>query len=207
MKYIIIAMLVLFSLGVHAQSGAQTEVVKTDTLTETTSGNANAEGGNVSMMNLTSTQSTSRWQGFYGNVTGTLALGLGTDIFYDFTSATELAVYASRNQSFDFTSIGASLATSVDTAWGYGSGPDQAEDIFVDTTTIEGIAAPSVELEPIGNNFNSTILDDGAPTNKLNFVFGTNVMPAAACFDGTNCEYELMVPSDGQEVYYFFVSI
>lgn len=188
--------------------GASTEEVQTGSLTETSAGQDTAEGGNVTMMNLSSTQSTTRWQGYYGNVSGTLALGYNSNIFFDFASASVSSVFASQNQTFDFASLAAGNAADVDSLWGYASGADTAQTIFTGTTSIQGVSAPSVELQPALSNFNSTILNDGTNGNKQNFAFGVNVQqPGVSCFDGTDCEYELMVPSDGQEVYYFFLTI
>lgn len=202
----LLAMLVLAAY-VHAQQGADTDVIRTGTITESGAGNATAGGGNVTMMNLSSVQSTTRWQGYYGNVSGSLSLGFGSSIFYDFTSAAVGAVFASHNQSFSFGSLSAGSAADVDSVWGFASGPDRAVSIYTGTSSIQGISAPSVELEPAGSNFNSTILDDGNNAHKASFAFGVNVQSARACFDGTLCEYELMVPVSGTETYYFFVAI
>jgi len=203
----IVILLVALATSAYAQQGAETDEIKTGQLTETSAGNSTAQGGNVTMINLTTTQSTSRWQGYYGNVTGSLSLGFGSSIFYDFSS-TSTSVFASRNASFDFTLLEAATPAEIDTRWSYASGADMAVNIFTNTTDILGVTAPSVELEPTDSNFNTTILKHGTNESKLSFAFGVNVQePGVACFDGTTCEYELMVPADGQEVYYFFMSI
>jgi len=206
---IYVSWLVLLSWTCYAATqGAEVDEIKTGALTETSAGNDTAEGGNVTMMNLSTTQSTTRWQGYYGNVSGSLSLGFGSSIFFDFSSSAISSVFASQNQTFDFPSLEAGEAVDIDNLWGYSSGADQATDIYTGTTSIEGVSAPSVELEPSGSNFNSTILDDGNNQTKSGFAFGVDVQePAAPCFDGTNCEYELMVPAFGTEVYYFFLTI
>jgi len=201
--------LVLLSWTCYAATqGADVTEIQTGALTSTSAGNDTAEGGNVTMMNLSTTQSTTRWQGYYGNVTGSLSLGFGSSIFFDFSSSAISSVLATQNQSFDFTSLETGTAVDLDSVWSYGSGADQAADIYTGTSVVEGVSAPSVELEPSGSDFNSTILDDGNNQTKSGFAFGVNVQePSVACFDGTNCEYELMVPAFGTEVYYFFLTI
>jgi hypothetical protein len=208
---LIIGVIIVFilSYNVFAQTGgAAVDEIRTGTLSTSTVGNDTAQGGNVTMMNLSTTQTTTRWQGYYGNVSGSLSLGYGSDVFYDFSSSSISSVFVSQNETFDFTQLETAQAVDIDAVWGYASGVDRAIDIFTGSSSILGVSAPSVELEPTGSNFNSTILDDGNNQTKSGFAFGVNVQePAVPCFDGSNCEYELMVPSDGQETYYFFLTI
>jgi len=192
-----------------AIQGATVTEGGTNQTTETTAGSDGAYGGNVTLINLTATVSTDRWQGYFGNVTGTLALGYGADLFYDFSAATALNVYASQNQSFAFGSLEAAAAADVDTQWGYGTGNDQAVDVFTGSSNISGVVVPSAELEPDAANLWYTgIFDDSGTTDKSYFAFGCNVTDGStAGFDGTGWHYQLMVPADGLETYYFFVQI
>jgi len=191
----------------YTVGGSPVEIVKTGQLTETAAGSSVGQGANVTMMNLSATVSTDRWQGFFGNVSGSVQIGLGFNIFYDFGTGTVQYVYASQNQSFDFDSLEAAAAADIDTVWNYAGGNDQAIDIYVDTTDISGITAPSAEMEPVGQNLNSTALDDSNTGDKGSFAFGALVQSGATCFDGTVCDYELLVPADGIETYYMFVEI
>jgi len=205
----LIALLSVAGIAYAAVQGSSVDVVKTDQLTETSAGNTDAEGGNVTMMNLSATVSTQRWAGFYGNVTGTLGLGLGTDVFYSFSAANALTVFASQNQTFDWASIEASTGAEVDaaTAWNYAAGNDQAADVYAGAVQVGTTTGAITEVATLqSGNFITGIFDDAAPDGKGNFAFGVNVS-SAACFDGTTCDYELMVPADGTETYYFFVEI
>ncbi len=207
MKKIIIALMVaafsIFGIVYAATQGATVNELSTGSLTETTAGSDEAYGGNVTLMNLTATASTDRWQGYYGNVTGTLSLGIGTDIFYDFSSAAATAVYASQNQTFNFANIEASTGAEIDTEWGY-TGSDIAANIYAGARNVAGVVTQTVTLA--SGNFVSAIFDDSGVSDKSYFAFGVNVT-TAACFDGNQCDYELMVPADGLETYYFFVEI
>ena len=210
MRIIFISLIIvgIFASFCYAQTGADVSEGRSDTLDTSTAGNDTAVGGNVTYLNLSVTQSTSRWQGYFGNASGTLSLGYGSDIFYDFSSAGISSVFATQNQTFDFSSLESAAAADIDSVWGYADGSDQATDIFTGTTTVEGVSAPSVTLEPAASEFNSSIFDDGNTGAKSSFAFGVNVQePAALCFDGTDCEYELMVPASASEIYYFFLTI
>ncbi len=215
-KRMAMVLLVVFALvqsfvAFAAYQGATVSEGATGSLTETTAGSDSAVGGNVTLINLTATVSTERWQGYYGNVSGTLRLGVGSNIFYDFSGASAAAVYASQNSSFDFTSLVAGTAAQVDTAWSYSTGSDQATDIYTGTATIESTTnVPVVELQPNGNGWYSGIFNDGNSALKSNFAFGANVSSTGAtAFDGNTWQYQLMVPADGTagETYYFFLSI
>jgi len=188
--------------------GSTVEEIRTGTLNPPTAGNDSGYGGNVTQINLSSNVSTNRWQGYFGNVSGSLSFGYGPDIFYNFGPANEVAVYATQNYSFNFLAAEAAAAADIDSVWGYGAGNDQAQDVFTGATTnISGVVAPSVELNPPGQNLNSTILDDSGTNDKSYFAFGALVQKGASCFDGTQCDYELMVPADGLETYYFFLEL
>jgi len=194
--------------SVYSVTGSLIDIIRTGTLNTTTEGNATAQGGNMTNVNLTTMVSTDRWQGFYGNATGTLQFGYGNYVFYAFSGSQEIAVYGSRNYSFDFDYMENATAADVDAVWNYSSGNDQAVDVFTGAlTNISGVLAPSVELNPSGQNLNSTILDMGANYSKGSYAFGAIIQPAATCFDGTLCDFELLVPADGQEIYYLFLEV
>jgi len=193
--------------SMYQVTGSAIDILDSGRISESDTGNATSEGGNLTNVNLTTFVSTDRWQGFYGNVSGSLAFGYNSHIFYNFAGGTEKAVYATQNISMDFFALQAGAANDVDTAWNYADGNDQAEDIFTgQQTNITGIIAPSIELNPAGQNLNSTILYDGN-TGKEAFAFGAVISNDATCFDGKVCDFELIVPSDGKETYYLFLEV
>ncbi len=194
----------------YSATGATTISGKSNRFNGSLAGNLTAEGGNVTELNLTTTSSTARWQGFYGNVSGGLRLGDGIDIFYNFTDAEPVSVYSSQNNNFDFTLLNNGTAGDVDVVWGYATGNDQAIDIFLGKTNISNVSgAPSAELYPLGNDWNSTVLDNNSNTQKSDFIFGVNVQDNGNCYDGSFCDFELIVPADADsgEVYYFYAEI
>jgi len=167
-----------------------------------------AEGGNVSDLNIESNMSTVRWQGFVGNVSGSLNLGRGSDVLYSFGDAAIDTVFATtQSTGYAWGSLEAGAATDVDTVWGFSDGSDQAVDAFTGSSVLEGISAiPTVNL--VGN-FLTGIFDIGSSAAKTDFAFGANVSSAKAGFDGGSYEYELMVPttSAGTDTYYFYLSL
>jgi len=193
-----------------AIQGSNVSMGPTGQLTETSAQGQNAEGGNVTLVNITAAVSTDKWQGFYGNVTGSLSLGYGSDSFYDFSGAVPLYLYATENATFDFSIITAVNNSEVDTAWGYttDSDNDQARDVFTTGKDIAGIQVNATQLLGTGPWF-SGLFSNGANADKESFAFGCNISNAGtAGFDGTDYHYQLMVPVDATtEVYYFFMEI
>lgn len=197
-----------FALG--AVENATTSVGESGSYDETSSsGSYNAVQGNVTEINLVSDTSTDRWQGFYGNTTATLALGLGTQTMYDFGEQPVTAVYASTDAGFDFTNIQAIDASQADSAsvWDFSSGVDQVQDVYNTSGTYDSISG--VNSTTVDTNFNAYITaDTSSPGAKADFAFGGEVLSSAAAGINGNNQYELMVPTDGSnEPYYFFMSI
>ncbi|MBN2457796.1 hypothetical protein JXB31_01550 [Candidatus Woesearchaeota archaeon] len=205
-------MLAVMAAGiVFAATGenAGTDVGSTGQLTEgpATPGQAVAQGGNVTRVDVESNASATKWQGFYGNVSGNVRLGLTTNTFYDFGSSDIIAVYAARDQNFDFASMSNALAQNVSTAFGL-TGVENSTAVYTNVLSIDGLVnTPSTALED--GNFNTYIVDDGNDAAINDFAFGGEVQnTGAAGFDGVHYEYELLVPVEaGTPTYYFFMSI
>ena len=212
MRKIFIALAVfafgIMSIAYAATQGATVSEGATGQITESSAGQNVAQGGNVTIINLTATVSTDKWQGYYGNVTGTLALGYGAFSFYDFSGAAPITVFASQNQTFDFASLAATDSSNIDTDWGYNTATDndQAVDVYTISNSIGGVTVNSTLLNG-GATRITGIFSDGNTGDKENYAFGANVTNGAA-FDGNNWDYQLMVPVNvTTETYYFYVEI
>jgi hypothetical protein len=70
-------------------------------------GSAQAQAGNVTQLNIYGYSTTQSWQGYFGNVTGTIQLGDASgNTLYNWTLANPQGeVYASTNQSITWTNI------------------------------------------------------------------------------------------------------
>lgn len=190
-------------------AGSATTVGSSGRLTETTAGSATAVGGNVTSVNVDTNMSTLKWQGFYGTVDGNVSLGVDDDIFYGFGAATFDTIYVTTNNALDWSNLRASTAAAIDTAWSFSDADhvDQAVDVFVGTDSFGGIASvPSADI----GSFKMGLLDDGGGSAKANMAFAGQIQnPAVAGFDGSNYNYQVMVPVNGAstETYYFYVSL
>jgi hypothetical protein len=100
----------------------------------------NAQAGNVTQLQINGTAVTSSWQGFYGNVTGTLILGDASgNKFYEWgnMSSPSGEVYASRSNSVTWASIDCADAAAVSTEETYlgqtAVDPDSVTNTFSST--------------------------------------------------------------------------
>ncbi len=216
---LILAIVSLFGIGlVSAATGenASTIVGATGTYTGITgsAGQATADGGNVTQVDLYSNQSTTRWQGFYGNVTASLRLGLNNDIFYEFSAPSIIAVYASTSNAFDWADINLTNATDLDalnSVWSMGTNVDNATSTYnLANYTNSDFSGDTAGFDLEGGSFTSFVVDNSTVSSKNCFAFGASVAASGAtAFDGNTWEYELMVPTnDGAtETYYFYMSL
>lgn len=87
--------------------GASTNVINTSRANPDAAGSAAAYAGNVSEMRLSGYSNTQTWQGYYGNVTGTVQLADSGDfVMYNWTLATPSGeVYATTNSTVIWTNI------------------------------------------------------------------------------------------------------
>ena len=209
-----------------AVSGAAITEGPSGTLTETSSGSDDAQGGNVTEINLTTTSSTVKWQGYFGQVTAALKLGIGSDILFNFGSVPNgqiKTVLASPDSSFDFSSLQAASVNDVDTAWSFTTtDADSATSTLTGSATIAQVASvPTASL----NAYNSTgslktdiyssgaLADTGSPSAVTDFAFGVSIDANQRDFRNTTVvDYELIVPVNtsgvaGTQTYFFFLDI
>ena len=157
-------------------------------------GSYEVTGGDVTEINLSTDASTSRWQGFFGNTSATLALGLGSSIMYDFGQQDVTAVYATVNEGLDFSALEAVDAEEVDNIWGFTDGSDRAQEVFTETLSYDDITDTA---SLTNENFQSYIAGLSDASTKDEFAFGAVVdNDGAEGFNGNIYNYELMVPTE-----------
>jgi hypothetical protein len=108
-----LVLLLLFGLMIIAVALAEPEGVEGITVrdserrTTTTGQNLTAQGGNITRINITTRTQTLAWQGFAGNITGSIVLDDASgDRFYSWTLLNVSGeIYASRNGTFSFATI------------------------------------------------------------------------------------------------------
>ena len=189
------------------------------------------EGGNITVLNLSVTQATSRWAGYYGNVSGSMSLSDGTSDFYRWgvmTGDGHVCAGVANNYSWS-TLFNISSVSNVDTAWDFSGGSDSAVETFnaslwgtSDTCgNISGSAllrVPVVKTGPdgLGDTFETCVINDAgaANTDKWNMLFcvNTNIVDANNDFRNSgHSDYELLVPTNetagAMETFYFFLEL
>jgi hypothetical protein len=209
-----------------AQSLTQVSSTKRDlsTLPPSTVG---AQGGNVTELNIQALTITQSWQGYYGNVTGTVSLQDGNNnTFYNWSSASPSGeIYATRNASVSWTSVNctnSSQRTSEETYLGQ-SATDA--DSVSNTFTTGSHPAFSVGSNSIlasscyrtygyannqsqSSNFVMVMLN-----NAHNVIYTTIINDSATGFNGKAYDFELLVGENekagniGATPYYFFVEL
>jgi hypothetical protein len=182
-------------------------------------GNVTTEGGNVSGVNVNSTTSTEKWAGFYGNVSGNIVLAeAGQSVFlYTWTanqSNGEVCVSTAANPSW--ATLGAGVASIVDTVWSYASADTDSavntfkttEDYAIQNQTITGAASATTGM----GSFETGIINTTSPAaTQDNLAFCVKSNAAGLNYRNQSANFELIVPT-GQgatdtEQYFFFVEL
>jgi hypothetical protein len=185
------------------------------TNTSVTATAINISGGNVSNVDLSTSASTARWAGMYGDVTGDLVLGEDgdTSFMYAWTvSNAELGeVCVCQDASPAWASLAVTTRAEVDTAFGYASGDDQAADFFTDesvTLAIGGNSYDTTGASTLGNWEFGALELTGSP-DESTLVFCANISQQANNYEGTPVDFEMMVPvtTSSDDEYYFFLEL
>lgn len=216
---IIVTAALIMSLGalfVIADQDAQTDVGATGQYTVTSAEATLAEGGNVTEVNVTSTGSTDKWQGFYGNVSGNLALGDGATVFFNWTGASFSAIFASPGSTVDWGSVsgiaGAPAMNGKDTDYGFtNTDSDSITNTFGGASCTAGTYLAAADGATPYNSTTAGIWetcigeDSGGALDDT--VFGTNIASGDS-FAGTEVDYQLLVPViAANDNYYFYLEV
>ncbi|RKX65700.1 MAG: hypothetical protein DRP42_04340 [Tenericutes bacterium] len=192
-------------------------------------GTDSAKGGFVTEINLAATAVTAKWQGYYGNISGSIALAdsQGHNMFtWDWIGGTNAVVIATTNESIPpWSSIQATNAddmglmeTAAWTSWSTGStdGALATFDHENDSVIIAGVTVSatrgtdSLGAENTGDFSEVVIKDQAIPASKDDFLFVAKMNNDKTSFDGTAKDFEMLVatPDTGApETYYFYVEL
>ena len=178
--------------------------------------NVTTEGGNVTPLNLTGNVSTEKWAGYWGNVSGNIVLSPGTDMFYTWawTSGDGEVCAIADSSGFDWSSVQAIAAATIDTIWGFvGADTDSATstltsacNLDVATSSVTGVGTTHTG----SGNFETCAVGDGDDVAKQDVAFCVNIS-SAALFNGQTGDYELLAATDealgATETHYFWVEL
>ena len=212
--------------------GAQTAVGRTETRTSPTPGNVTADGGNVTEVNISISSQTQVWQGFFGEINGSIVLeDASGDLFYSWNvSNVSGEVYASRRSNVNFAIIFPMNNCTTDNILTGASFSDSANETFfpfsnsnpfaIGLVTINASTAcsthPYVSSAPTSGAFEEIVVSDD-PNNRSNASSSFNsttwvgrIHSNTAGFDGATHDYQLLVPVNrtaGVNVYFFYAEL
>ncbi len=180
----------------------------------------NAQGGNVTYVNLSASKNSGFWQGFFGEITVDLsatatpsATAQGGSISnVNLTlPCTNGEIYLSSSKSVTLQNVAAGTKESVDAFLNLSSSHQEsgssvfsaARNFTVGSTEVTNAPAAftKVEGDPDSTTFTLGVL------NKSNvLIFVSSISLNTAGFDGETHDYQLMVPVNQSSLtYYFFV--
>ena len=187
-----------------------------------------AEAGNVSEVNITANSITKAWQGYFGNVTGTILLAdsLGNNFYTWNNTNIRGEIYASRSSVVSWGTINctnASNLTSENTYLGkLSTDPDSVNNTFtstshpnitVGTTTLSNCFSTQAYGNggPTGANFWNVLLSDGNGIG--NVVYTTFINKSTTSFQNGKTDFELLVGENGNSTstaptpYFFYAEL
>ncbi|MBR9705752.1 hypothetical protein GOV14_01835 [Candidatus Pacearchaeota archaeon] len=198
-----------------------------------TPGNHSAIAGNVTEITITGASITQAWQGYYGNVSGTIQLADSSDnIFYNWsTTDAEGEIFASTNDSISWSDVGCFALTN-DSISGnltllestFGIASSDADGVN-ETFTLNNHAGFSIATTSFSSgecNNTKVFGPNGAATfdEALMYDSGTNSTVFASIlsddtsgFDSSVHDFEMLVLEDGHSgdvsttPYFFYVEL
>jgi hypothetical protein len=163
-------------------------------------------GGNVSEINVSGTQMTTRWGGFFGSLSGSLQLTDATaNKFYEWTVSnfTNAVVYATTASVSSWTLVAMNTSTAPAAVTSAGS------DSFMNTFTANE-SFTSASLGPINANYTTTLGSGALKTYALQTldetvkVWAGKAKNDVASFQGGVVDYQLLVPAAAAGTTYNF---
>ena len=179
------------------------------------------QGGNISLLNISTTQLTSKWASFHGNVSGTIRLSdtqAGNAVYtwvYSAANGGEVCVSTASTIPAGTPTNTTSFAI-FDSTFGTTGGPDNASGTFntvcptltLSTGALTGFIAAAIQGS---STFTTCVMNVSLPTAAANHAFCTNIAAngTGKNYNNTNTNYEIIVPSTGTAggTYYFYMEL
>ena len=209
---------------------------RTTGIDATTGIGVQAQAGNVTALNINSTRLTSRWQGYYGNVSGVITLDDATNnTLYNCQIASPRGeIYAVNHtttptwanvECFNFTDASQNvtlggLESSIGAAQTDRDGVNETFNLTYSgsfsagsKTILAGDGCPIASLYVsdawTGTKFNETILFENQSAERVIYV--ALLEQDQTGFSGSSLDFEMLVGENGDSVqatsYYFFVEL
>jgi len=217
--------------GAMADPGAPTSLTRDASsrrdLSTLPSQQVNAVAGNVTQLSIDALAITKSWQGYYGNVSGTIGLWDGSNnTFYNWSMASAAGeVYASRASSITWSAIQCANSSEITTEESNlgqsASDADSVSNTFSNSTYHPAFDVGSVAIGADQCYASNPFDNNGAQTSAFynvllwqgtNSVYTTLLNGSKTGFNGQPWDFELLVGEDGHgntatTPYYFFVEL
>jgi len=201
-------------------AGSVTAGSNTTATAPTSTGSSSASGGYVTELNVsTSTQQTTNWQGFWGNVTGgTIYLNdSASNTFKSWTANVSNGgyVYATTKSGSapSWSTVTSVTAATLDGSsyWNLAGKSDNISSTYSgsNSITVAGRAVTSAIGVTLHTYFNDYVIADTAsPSNRNNIIWAAAINNDKTNFKTTtSSDYELLVPVVAGDTYYFYLEI
>jgi len=188
-----------------------------------------AAAGNVTELSITATAITTGWQGFFGNITGSITLeDASGNVFYNWSGLGSISgeVYASRDNAVTWSTVNCSNSTTISNENAFlgkaSSDPDSVTNTFsatshpsflVGTINITANSCPSTNAfsggSQVSNRFYQVLLQDG----DGDVIYTTLIDQDQVGFDSKQYDFELLVGENGNATsqatttYYFYIEL
>ncbi|HDD57612.1 MAG TPA: hypothetical protein ENF43_03750 [Thermoplasmatales archaeon] len=198
-----------------AQQGATVTPGTPETWSGPVPGSTTAEGGNITEVNISGTSQTIHWQGFWGQVSGSIALkDASGNTMYNWSVTTMSGnVYASNESSITWSNLVAGDAADCDNI--VGTGADSCSNTFNDGTKSFTVAGNTISNVPIVQTYNYTgsgtfdegILEDSGGAGP--WVYVATIYNDANTFKNGTADFQMIVPVNGTNTvtYYFWIEL
>ena len=206
---LVIMIVCLFPMTFAAPGGGATTKVGSQRGSDTAGTSIDIVGGNVTGVNVTTTSITGRWAGFFGNITGGIALGDGTSSFYEWTvsDVTDSVVYVSNGTVSNWGLVAASagdMPSYINTA-----AADNYSNTFTATENFNSSSITNIASTPYTQTWSSGS-QGSLKTYSLKDADDSDLVWAGKAinddtgFNGETVDYQVLVPADAAVVTYTF---
>ncbi|MCX9082674.1 MAG: hypothetical protein OIN83_10800 [Candidatus Methanoperedens sp.] len=176
-----------------------------------------SEGGYITNIEIyTANSQTQKWQGYYGNVSGSIYLN-------DSSSNSMYAWTVDLNNTFVYATINSTLPntaglynitnSSLDTLYNFTASSDSISNTYFNYTGSQNFAGRTV-VNPLSattsagySDYVVSDVESGAVKNDILWAGLINVSKTG--FKGQDADYELLVPVDSYlaDIYYFYIEL
>ncbi len=220
MRKVMLALLIgmfavsLASFASAAPVGGSVSTGTSERMADSSAGQVSLTGGNVTEVNVTGYSSTSRWGGFYGEISGGIRLAdSSSNVFYEWTvsNVTDAVVYAANDTVSSWASVAAATVSDMPSYL-----QAAASDNFTNTfTASEAFTSPSLSVASVP--YTST-WQNGAQGSLKTYALkeGSTLIWAGKAIADTNSfkggsdtvDYQILAPANsGETTYYFYVEL